>query len=556
MISHAAFVMLALFVLVFSAVAEPSCPLGASRVDSVKFGASGSLLLQRLPLRSRRAGTSRIKALVNTSDHRQHSNVGNSVKQLQRNGDQLADTDQQRDESNRMLDKFNALSARDRLGNPLSKFAQMLSSFGSFQSEPSDNDVELLASFRSSQFASKCQDPDEQGRQLQLALQTFIDAANLTVAYLLSPYIYTADHLLPLLCALPGPIIRITDLPRNDDLELILEIFGIPLESIQERTSEQVQDLVTSGKYLVVACNDDILDWWSHPFGAFLGRMNTYRNTITVSHGIDEDQLWRTISSSKTYHRDNTSGASNNLSGYEEYPYPSLLFSETAARIRPEQYGNAAVTQNSKIDRNKKTVLFLCKETCDRMQSQDARDLSRHFNLVISPHPKYKDDNALRLPKWAEDYVVDAPDEFPLAVPLIGVADVVIGQPSGLMSLATHTPTKKLIVLSLSPPGTDIASFKTPVLNNETAHVLYQRPQNWTSTIYEALADTESNRGREQNRASYFTSWFGCIDGYEDYRLLMLAFDRNFNLDISDLSKKYYQISDANCSIEPRSGVR
>jgi len=312
--------------------------------------------------------------------------------------------------------------------------------------------------------------------------------------------------------------------------------------------------MVKTGRYVFFACNDNILNWWSHTVGAFMGRMNTYRNTITLTHGIDEDMVWESSKDSKSYNKGLYGG--HDQLGFEEYPYPSLLFTKTAARLRPDQYGSSIIKSSSRLDPKKKTVLFLCKETCHRMLGEDAKDLSKHFNLVISPHPKYLEDPNLALPTWAVDYVVDPPDKFPSTMPLLEVADVVIGQPSSLMSAATRMPAKKLIVLPLTPPGTANANLNIQVLDNATALLAYERPQNWTQTVYEALEDTPENQRREHSRASYFSTWFGCVDGYEDYRLLMLAFEGNFNFNISKLSALYYGISDAKCSAKQRSVIR
>jgi hypothetical protein len=405
-----------------------------------------------------------------------------------------------------------------------------------------------LSQFAKSTFAKKCRDPDAQGHELQLALQGIATRANIRVAYLMSPYLYFPEQLLPLICAMPGPIIWVKGLRRDRDLEKIVVQFGIPLDSIWVRTPDQVHELVTSGNYFVIACNDDLLEWWSQPFGKFLGRMNSYRNTITISHGIDEDFVWATNNQSRTYNPADFRGMTH-LSGYEEYPYPSLLFTKAAARIRPELYSSATIRQVKELDPNKKTILFLCKETCDLVTSQDAWLLGKEFNLIVSPHPKYKKDKKLRMPKWALQYSAP-PDEFPCAKALVETADVIIGQASGIMSMSTHTPEKKLIVLSLTPPG--VSHVDVPVLDNATAVMVYEHPKSWVDTVHEALEDTEINRKRQELRASYFNSWFGCIDEYEEYRLFMLALDRNFNLDTSDLTKKYYQIPGATCKMEPR----
>ena len=177
-------------------------------------------------------------------------------------------------------------------------------------------------------FAERCVDTDPQGRALQVGLSRLLASANVSVVYIINceAQIYNVEHLLPLMCALPGRIVLNNywkDMPASDRKRLyaVVRRLGLnPDRDLIDVDDRELEKMAKDGNHLMFAAVTNAASWWSVGLGRDdAWRTPVYANSFVLTHGIDEDLFW---------------GGHE----YKNHPlFPSLLFTRSAARLRAQK---------------------------------------------------------------------------------------------------------------------------------------------------------------------------------------------------------------------------
>ena len=379
-------------------------------------------------------------------------------------------------------------------------------------------------------LSDKCIDPDPMGRKLQQDLAQFAQDSGLEIVYVLSGRTYNAEHLLPLWCALPGKFATVNnESPQNAPMFEAMRSFGVTDDMFLFVSSHALEKMAKDGKHVLIACTGNVVEWWEAEAGSLPGHRPVYLNTVTISHGIDEDIIW-------------DHGVSHSSSSFAQIWYPSLLYTRSAMRILPEKYSLVAMRKAMKLDPTKKTVLLA--ESGGQVQLGDEhaevmRELGKSMNIMIRAHPSTK------LEGWKTEFPNPKAEQFPMSLSVIRAADVIVGMPAGIMCSSLGLENRS-ILLARAKNATDLATYGDTVLNNSTSEVWF--PGDDLGAAFErALRDSPENAAKDVKRKQYFARKYGCIDGYEDYRTMVLTFRDRLRLNTTALEEVHEKIQDVHC---------
>ena len=203
-----------------------------------------------------------------------------------------------------------------------------------------------------------------------------------------------------------------------------------------------------------------------------------------------------------------------------------------------------------KINKKKKTVFF--GTTVGAMEFLDERSpvrqeiinqllaLKKHYNIILRPHPLL---GAETLAILRKNFILAPFSQYVSFVPFYSVSDIVVGSVGAALMSATSHP--KLPIVLLRPTKTwdgSVELDKTAhvneglVLGHTTAVVQTEKNLNLKHAIETAF--DHNDQKQEEARKKYFHYWFGCIDGYENYRIILRILDKN-KIPISDLLSAY-----------------
>jgi hypothetical protein len=338
------------------------------------------------------------------------------------------------------------------------------------------------------------------------ALAATLEKNHSDICYYTENASYFLEHTVPLHHVYPGKFCGTPSEKHATNIGL-LKRAGFKDQDFREFVDEAaIRRYLTTGNNAVVACS-----------GTALGKVSP-RFTV-LSHGIDAESLYldnQTLDPQK--------------SPATEISLLFTKFNETTY-ARPEE-----ITRFYRADSQRKTVLFLPTigiwEMTDSEAPLEVRTkvlegllaLKQEYNVIVRPHPLTGPET---MNFYRKNFVIAPQGRFPSFVPLYDVADVIIATPSGGGSTATSRPEKPIILLRPrkfhdgSVNMDAISSRNSKFTLNETNTVLQRDFDiDLPARVDEALSDPETAK-KIAKRKDYFKQWFGCIDGYEDYRIFI-----------------------------------
>lgn len=267
-----------------------------------------------------------------------------------------------------------------------------------------------------------------------------------------------------------------------------------------------------------------------------------------VSHGIDEDIAYMqnmTLTNKPP-----------------RYQTTSLLFTRFVESNLDVPV--AKVKEYYKLDPLKKTIFYaatygawefidvgVAPEQTWKKTLKDLIELKKDYNIIYRPHPQSSEAtlNAIK------DHFIIAPSSmFPSFGPIYQVSDLLIGTVSSATTGITSRPEVPIVLLRPTKswswglgtggafeneiyPMDEIAKRnKGRVLGEDTAVVQNEINVDLKAAVKNAFAT--NTKDRIDARKRYFAYWFGCIDGYEQYRE-MINFLEHQVVDVSKLKEIY-----------------
>ena len=136
---------------------------------------------------------------------------------------------------------------------------------------------------RAQRFMQACVEPSEQGRRLQASIGALLRRENRSAVYMIHDALYVLEHLVPLMCAMPGPLISVLGhLPSDGQLGRALQHYGLDLLHIR-MSAPEIEALVRSGRFLLVSCSGNA--------PMMRDRFNHLPGVAVLNHGVDNDEL-------------------------------------------------------------------------------------------------------------------------------------------------------------------------------------------------------------------------------------------------------------------------
>lgn len=261
--------------------------------------------------------------------------------------------------------------------------------------------------------------------------------------------------------------------------------------------------------------------------------------TFVLPHGIDEDIIY--MSKDGTFE----------FSKESEYNTETFVFS----RFNKLKNGFQAGTEMRQfLDGQRKTVVYVgtignwefldFKSPVAQKTLEQLMNLKKKYNVILRLHPQLDPQMTKKLKVHFTDIDFSS---SPSLLPLYDLADVVIGAPGGAITSATFKAEIPLVLLRptqwwsvLAPTFTmdDVAEKnKGFVLGPETAIHQNEHTLSLEKAVEEALNDP-NHIAKIEKRKEYFKNWFGCIDGYEEYRVVIKVFEHK-NIDVLSLKRLY-----------------
>ncbi|MEI6789992.1 MAG: hypothetical protein WCK42_02295 [Myxococcaceae bacterium] len=361
----------------------------------------------------------------------------------------------------------------------------------------------------------------KQETEFSIEIQKISEKNNVKLCYYLYSLDYFLVHMLPLFHVLPAPFCAVAgnNVPKNVVKRLLDR--GYKREAIFLFPEEAG----FPGVYLKSSNNLIITDQelWKDAPG----------NVFTVKHGVDEDRLY-------FEHK--------LLTSTPVTPALNLVFTRFNEEVNSNNLDK--IKKFYQIDPSRKTVFYA--STIGEMEFMDPtspvqekmflqlRQLKNKYNVIIRLHPIFDE---VTKNKISEDFLIAPFVDFPSFVPFYDLVDVIIGPPSSVTTAATSR--SHLPILLLRPTiswdrKTNVSEVanknKNIVLGEATTIVQDETCLDLEHGVEKALAGSQSDK--IEARQKYFKYWFGCVDGYEEYRVLIRIFETR-GLNASHLKKIY-----------------
>jgi len=365
---------------------------------------------------------------------------------------------------------------------------------------------------------------------------------------------YIVEHLLPIYFTLPGYFaVMKTDDGKNyveeqtaDRYKLLKNKFGftddffidIPNTACLTKTGDKNLDglcnykvltnlLDSSNKYFFIGIYPLVfLNYLSNSGSVF------DRKYINFEHGVDEDPIQHAVD-------DGDMDTDFKIKLPEDGNFQSLIFTKYYDKILglfPNFNVNNIRTYYN-IDPTKKTIVYIGSIEWDLMDEKfnyknkdnqliapimikQLAELKDKYNVIVRPHP-FRVDSFKGDFKLHTSYI-----DFPSFRPYLEIADLIISPRAAGGVTSTYYYKTPLIILTPTKYHKSLAKNKGNVLSNKTAILLDENNYNIKKAVREAFRNTPENRQRIIERKKHFKKFFGCIDGYENYRnsIKMLKF--------------------------------
>lgn len=369
-------------------------------------------------------------------------------------------------------------------------------------------------------------------------LRNTIVKTGIKFVYVLHDRDYVLEHLIPLAVMFPGHIVH--SAPLKDNVKSALRKLSL---TIAQKTSDEIKRMATDGKHILIACTGNAVGWWER------GHMPIYSHTITLQHGIDDDAFYDDWKDT-----DKQTFGFGNVPQYI-IPYPSLLWTSKAEWIRH----TIGTTRKTLIDKltvhpnfnvaGINVVIHKCWDAFASKRKYKCIDLTSEISklkheygdsinilLVNSPHLKVKPEIAINL---------DSLNIMLSSIMLIEAADILVSGFGGILSASTRTPDKKTLLLNDHGDRQKLNNANS-VMNSKTTHVLY-KPNELVPMIKNLMAHEPIHKA---NKELYFKRRYGCIDGLEEFRVLILILQDVLKLDMRELINMYANTQGAKCPVE------
>lgn len=246
-----------------------------------------------------------------------------------------------------------------------------------------------------------------------------------------------------------------------------------------------------------------------------------HANYIQLSHGVDQDHLY--------YH-----GSMAYKPGTPPTDDLSQIFTKFNERTAPT---SEEIADYYKLDKTKKTILYLPSEgfmeffdkgaisSVSNKVFADLVELNKQFNMIVRPHPILNPEYLLR---YKTKFIIAPDGVFPSFAPFYANADLVLAAPTAGATAACSRPELPLVVIrpriswSDKPVNLDetLIQYKDIVLDEGKAIVQKDVDIDLVAKVKAAFNDPDSE-AKIAARKKHFKTWFGCIDGYEDYRIFL-----------------------------------
>jgi len=352
-----------------------------------------------------------------------------------------------------------------------------------------------------------------------------------TIKYYIGTPMYTVENLLPLYFAHPTELVYSTDTNYWYDYTRTINYIKNTLSlDVVKKSEKDILNWLTDDKHILIMCTGVT------PF-------NTKSNCIVVSHGVDEDPYWVSVTRGEylpNYHK----------MKHGEYWY-SLVYSKINEKLIPKDY-TEHIKKFYEIDPTKKTILYINsalfknkKKTLNKYDGyefselnetkeniiNDLIELKKTYNIIIRLHPlsKFNNNNIL-----VDNFKISN-NTFPYFLPFVKMADIVIGPPNGVIVASTVYESKKLICLSPiynKKVAIEVMGYnKEFLLNEDNCTMVY--PEN--PNLVEAVNAANKNHSLfTEKRNQYVKYWLKDINGYENYKQHILIAKDYFKLDIAE----------------------
>lgn len=126
--------------------------------------------------------------------------------------------------------------------------------------------------------------------------------------------------------------------------------------------------------------------------------------------------------------------------------------------------------------------------------------------------------------------------------------DIVVSPPSGILCSSLNLGVRP-VLMSVARDRDHLDSFGDTVLNGNSTEVWFQG-EDIAAAVHQAAAD-DYPVSKIRHQESYWRRKYGCIDGFEDYRTLLLILRDRMHLDTAELESLYAKMPGSHCPISP-----
>eukprot|EP00929_Paragymnodinium_shiwhaense_P093604 TRINITY_DN53814_c0_g1_i1.p1 TRINITY_DN53814_c0_g1~~TRINITY_DN53814_c0_g1_i1.p1 ORF type:complete len:495 (-),score=116.98 TRINITY_DN53814_c0_g1_i1:634-2118(-) len=356
---------------------------------------------------------------------------------------------------------------------------------------------------------------------------------------------YVWDHVMPIFHVFPGklllPDLRLSKAGDSSFLNIVGEQCMHPFvekgwcdqhkvmlkrgfneSDVMYATQDEVNDYIAgSVRHVILSTGGDdkahIIKW---------GVKRSKAQVVHLSHGTDEDHIWR--------------GA---VLGRRQGYFPSILFTRfmgqtrrlnprwMSANMRPGLPIIYYIATFSGGDLRKCRVptVILPRKGCEEPAFavvSGLKTLAHSYNIIIRPHP-LDIDTKTRLDYLRQTFpncIIDDYKDGNSPVALAELAEVIIAEPSSLITSLLFFLKRKPIVY-LVRDWQRYTCARDYVINDAMAEVFFPDSVNSTSAFLYAVARAKAfagGPGQEEARRKYVKLYYGDLDGFEEYRVVVM----------------------------------
>ncbi len=342
----------------------------------------------------------------------------------------------------------------------------------------------------------------------------------LKICYIIQSPSYFLTYGLPLAHVLPAPFCGYKDKERSEKMGILLNYKGYKNTHL---LSEKQLKKLNSLNVLMVGVVDD----------GFLDGQKIYN----VRHGVDEDLLF------------------NYNIKFSDFERPiSFIFSRFNSHKMDWSFLG--------LDKKKKTLVYMStvgeSEFLDEHSGLQEKVISQlirlksKYNIVVRPHPLL---SPLLVNELKKDFFVVSVEQSQGFAPLYEIADLIIGNPtSSTTTAATSKPELPIVILrptkfwphyKIQHTLDEVAEKNSgKVMSSEEAILQNEHNLDLEQAVENALNDPK-HESKIEKRREYFERWFGCVDGYEEYRVIINIFERE-GINVKSLKEIYGKFEKVN----------